>query len=74
MVRDGMTAPQALHAATDVAAKILRQQEHFGRIAVGMHADLAAFTGDPSTHIDDLAHPVFVMKDGTLYRSLNEKP
>jgi imidazolonepropionase-like amidohydrolase len=74
MVRDGMTAPQALHAATDVAAKILRQQEHFGRIAVGMHADLAAFTGDPSTHIDDLAHPVFVMKDGTLYRSPNEKP
>ena len=26
------------------------------------------------THIDDLAHPVFVMKDGTLYRSPNEKP
>jgi imidazolonepropionase-like amidohydrolase len=74
MVRDGMTAPQALHAATDVAAKILRQQDRFGRIAVGMRADLAAFTGNPSTHIDDLAHPVFVMKDGTLYRSPNEKP
>lgn len=74
MVRDGMTAPQALHAATDVAAKILRQQDRFGRIATGMHADLAAFSGDPSTHIDDLAHPVFVMKDGTLYRSPNEKP
>jgi len=74
MVRDGMTAPQALHAATDVAAKILRQQDHFGRIAVGMRADLAAFAGDPTAHIDDLAHPVFVMKDGTLYRSPNEKP
>jgi imidazolonepropionase-like amidohydrolase len=74
MVRDGMTAPQALHAATDVAARILRQQDHFGRIATGMHADLSAFAGDPSTHIDDLAHPVFVMKDGTLYRSPNEKP
>lgn len=74
MVRDGMTAPQALHAATDVAAKILRQQDHFGRIATGMHADLAAFAGDPSAHIGDLAHPVFVMKDGTLYRSPNDKP
>jgi len=74
MVRDGMTAPQALHAATDVAAKILRQQDHFGRIAVGMRADLAAFAGDPTAHIDDLAHPVFVMKDGTLYRTPNEKP
>jgi imidazolonepropionase-like amidohydrolase len=69
MVRDGMTPPQALHAATDVAARILRQSDHFGRIAVGMRADMAAFTGDPSTHIDDLAHPILVMKDGTLYRS-----
>lgn len=74
MVRDGMTPPQALHAATTVAAKVLHQQDHFGRIAPGMHADLAAFAGDPSTHIDDLARPVFVMKDGTLYRTPNEKP
>lgn len=68
MVRDGMTPAQALHAATDVAATILRQQASFGRIAPGMKADLAAFTGDPSTHIDALAHPAFVMKDGTIYR------
>ncbi len=69
MVRDGMTPPQALHAATDVAARILRQQDHFGRIAPGLRADLVAFNGDPSTHIDDLQHPVFVMKDGTIYRT-----
>jgi Imidazolonepropionase and related amidohydrolases len=69
MVRDGMTPAQALHAATDVAAKILRQSQHFGRIAPGLDADLAAFGGDPSTQIDDLAHPVFVMKDGIFYRS-----
>jgi imidazolonepropionase-like amidohydrolase len=69
MVRDGMTPAQALHAATDVAAKILRQSQHFGRIAPGLDADLAAFSGDPSTQIDDLANPVFVMKDGVSYRS-----
>ena len=69
MVADGMTPAQALHAATDVAAKILRQSQHFGRIAPGLAADLVAFTGDPSTQIDDLAHPVFVMKDGISYRS-----
>ncbi|WP_109125521.1 amidohydrolase family protein [Dyella sp. C11] len=74
MVRDGMTPPQALHAATNVAARILRQQQNFGRIAPGMHADLAAFTGDPSTHIDDLQHPVFVMKDGTVYRTPQSTP
>jgi imidazolonepropionase-like amidohydrolase len=74
MVRDGMTAPQALHAATNVAARILRQQDHLGRIAPGLRADLAAFSGDPSTHIDDLAHPVFVMKDGVTYRNDKAQP
>jgi imidazolonepropionase-like amidohydrolase len=67
MVAYGMTPAQALHAATDVAAKILRQSQHFGRIAPGMDADLVAFTGDPSRQIDDLQHPVFVMKAGTIY-------
>ncbi len=67
MVADGMIPAQALHAATDVAAKILRQSQHFGRIAPGMEADLAAFSGDPSTHIGDLQHPVFVMKAGISY-------
>lgn len=69
MVRAGMTPAQALHAATDIAARILRQQDRFGRIAPGLRADLAAFSGDPSQHIDDLQHPVFVMKDGTIYRT-----
>ena len=67
MVADGMTPVQALHAATDVAARILRQQAVFGPIAPGLRADLAAFAGDPSAHIGDLGHPVFVMKDGSIY-------
>jgi imidazolonepropionase-like amidohydrolase len=74
MVRDGMSAPQALHAATDVAARILRQQGTFGRIAPGLRADLAAFTGDPSQHIDDLQHAAFVMKDGVVYRTPASTP
>lgn len=67
MVRDGMTPAQALHAATDVAAKILRQSQRLGRIAPGLYADLAAFQGDPAAHIDALQHPVFVMKNGLTY-------
>lgn len=74
MVRAGMSPAQALHAATDVAARILRQQDRFGRIAPGLRADLAAFAGDPSRHIDDLQHPAFVMKDGVIYRSPESKP
>ncbi|WP_049622134.1 metal-dependent hydrolase family protein [Frateuria defendens] len=74
MVADGMTPTQALHAATDVAARILRQQGRFGAIAPGLRADLAAFAGDPAAHIDDLAHPVFVMKDGVPYRTPDTQP
>ncbi len=74
MVADGMTPAQALHAATDVAARILRQSENFGHIAPGLYADLAAFRGDPSQHIEALRQPLFVMKDGTIYRTPNDQP
>lgn len=68
MVAGGMTPAQALHAATDVAARILRRQTAFGRISPGLRADLAAFAGDPSAQINALRKPVFVMKDGNIYR------
>ena len=68
MVRYGMTPAQALHAATDVAATILRQSKQIGRVAPGLRADIAAFDGDPSVSIGALQRPVFVMKDGVVYR------
>jgi hypothetical protein len=68
MVRLGMSAQQALRACTSVAARILRQEQRIGRIAPGLRADLAAFEGDPSVRIDDLRHPVLVMKDGRSIR------
>lgn len=74
MVAYGMTPAQALHAATDVAAKILHQSQRFGRIAPGLAADLAAFDGDPSTQVDALRHPVFVMKAGLPYRTPDRTP
>jgi len=72
MVQLGMTPAQALHAATDVDAAILRKQTEFGRIAPGLHADLAAFAGDPLQDIAALRAPVFVMTDGVVYRTPGE--
>ncbi|MDR7136133.1 imidazolonepropionase-like amidohydrolase [Lysobacter niastensis] len=73
MVQLGMSAQQALRACTSVAARILRQEQRIGRIAPGLRADLAAFEGDPSVRIDDLRHPVLVMKDGTIHRGPGER-
>lgn len=69
MVRLGMPPVRALRACTSIAARVLRQQDRIGLIAPGMRADLAAFAGDPSESIDVLQQPIFVMKDGTIYRT-----
>jgi imidazolonepropionase-like amidohydrolase len=68
MVRDGMTAVQALTAATATNARILHHEGDLGRVRKGMLADLVAVSGDPTHDIGAVAHVVFVMKNGTVYR------
>jgi imidazolonepropionase-like amidohydrolase len=62
----GLTAAEALAAATIVAARLVGQDAKTGSIKVGKAADLALIDGDPSTRIGDLRQTRVVMLDGKL--------
>jgi len=68
MVRYGMRPAQALLAATAVDARILRQQDKFGQLKVGLDADVIAVQGDPTKDITAIEHVPFVMKGGVIYK------
>jgi imidazolonepropionase-like amidohydrolase len=68
MARLGMTPAQALHAATEVDARILGKQDELGRVAAGYDADLIAVSGDPLSDLHAIEHVGFVMKAGRVYK------
>lgn len=72
LVKSGMTAMQALQAATGWAAECLGQEEELGTVASGKLADLVVVAGDPLADIGVLRHPkriALVIKDGTIAAS-----
>jgi imidazolonepropionase-like amidohydrolase len=69
MVADGMTATEALTAATATGAKILGLEKDLGHIRNGSLADLVAVPGDPTHDIGVTAKVAFVMKNGIVYRT-----
>jgi imidazolonepropionase-like amidohydrolase len=64
MEKLGMSANEALLAATAVNAKILRREHELGSVKENYLADLIAVDGDPSRDLGALAAVSFVMKGG----------
>ena len=64
----GMTAADALRAATVGAAELLNSPGITGTIEANAFADLIAVDGDPLTSLTDLEKIVFVMKGGAIIR------
>jgi imidazolonepropionase-like amidohydrolase len=60
----GMSAKQALEAATSRAAELLGRQDTLGQLAVGMLADIVVIDGDPLKDIGVLRNVICVIKGG----------
>ena len=69
MVACGMAAPDALLAATRIAAKALRIDNHVGSLAPGMNADLIVVDGDPTRDIGALRAVQAVVLGGEIIRN-----
>jgi imidazolonepropionase-like amidohydrolase len=68
MVEYGMQPLKALQSATSVNARVFHL-ENLGRIKNNFLADLIAVEGNPLTHIEQMQHVRFVMKDGVVYKN-----
>jgi imidazolonepropionase-like amidohydrolase len=70
----GMTPMQAIVAGTSSAAKLLGWDRNLGTLAAGKWADIVAVPGDPIADIKTMEKPVFVMKNGVVYKAPGTAP
>jgi imidazolonepropionase-like amidohydrolase len=70
----GMTPMQSIVAGTMSGAKLLGWDKQVGSLAVGKWADVVAVPGDPLQDIHVMERPVFVMKNGYVYKSATVAP
>jgi imidazolonepropionase-like amidohydrolase len=73
MTKRGLTALEAIQAATVNAAELLSWQDKVGALEPGHYADVIAVDGDPLIDINLLQHVKFVMKDGIVAKEQSEK-
>jgi imidazolonepropionase-like amidohydrolase len=70
----GMTPMQAIVAGTSNAAKLLGWDRNLGTLTAGKWADVVAVPGDPIADIKTMEKPVFVMKNGVIYKTPGSAP
>jgi imidazolonepropionase-like amidohydrolase len=68
LVANGMSAGDALMAATHNAASLIGADDRIGAILPGHYADLVATAADPRADATQFEHVEFVMKGGVVYR------
>jgi len=73
MVDLGMTPMEAIRSATSRAAEMLDMSGQVGVVAPGAYADIVAVPGDPLKDIKELGNVEFVMKDGKVFKSGDQK-
>jgi len=64
----GMTNMESIQAGTLNGAKLLGWDKNLGSLTAGKWADIVAVSGDPLKDIHAMERPVFVMKNGVVYR------
>jgi imidazolonepropionase-like amidohydrolase len=67
MTKNGLPPAQALMAGTANGADLLGLADKTGTLAPGKFADVVAVAGNPLQDMKSTEHPVFVMKEGTIY-------
>ena len=68
MVEGGMSAVEAIQAATLEAATLLGVDDRLGRVETGAFSDIVAVPEDPRDDITTMERVSFVMKDGVTYK------
>jgi imidazolonepropionase-like amidohydrolase len=68
----GLTPLQAIVAGTMNGAKLLGWDRRIGSLSAGKLADVVAVAGDPLQDIKTMEQPIFVMKNGVIYKALGQ--
>jgi len=69
LMEAGMTAMEAIQAATSVPAEMLQQSANIGAIQSGRKADIIAVSGNPLADISELEEVKFVMSNGKVIKN-----